>query len=182
MPETQAIAVVDTLHGVEIVDNYRWLENGDDPGVREWGDKQDEYCRHMLTQYPGREKLEARIRELMKIGTVSDPAIHGGRYFYRRRDGDMQHSQLLLKRGLDAEPEVVIDPGTFSIDGTVALDWWYPSPDGKMIAYGKSSSGTENSTLFIIDVDAKKLLADTIPYADAASIAWLKDNSGFYYT
>jgi prolyl oligopeptidase len=182
LPETQTMAVVDTLHGVEIVDSYRWLEDGEDPDVQKWADKQNEYCRHVLAQYPGREKLEGRIRELMKIGTVSEPAIHGGRYFYMRRDGDMQHSRLLLKRAVDAEPEVVLDPGTFSTDGTVALDWWYPSDDGKFIAYGKSSGGTENSTLFILDADTKELLPDTIPYTDAASIAWLKDNSGFYYT
>jgi len=182
LPDTPKIPVVDTLHGVEIVDNYRWLENGDDSAVIKWADAQDKYCRQTLRKYPDRHSLEKSIVELMRIGSVSSPAKYGGRYFYSKRVDDENHARIYMRTTPDTEDKIAIDPNTFSTDGTVALDWWYPSPDGKLIAYGKSSSGTENSTLFILDVDKQKLLADTIPYTDAASIAWLSDNSGFYYT
>nr|MBN2278443.1 S9 family peptidase [candidate division Zixibacteria bacterium] len=182
LPETPMIPVVDTLHGVEIVDNYRWLENGDDTAVIKWADQQDAYCRSMLSEYPGRQALKTSIEELMRIGAVGDPALHGGRYFYSKRVGEEQHERILMKSSPDGKAKIVLDPDTFSTDGTVALDWWYPSRDGKFIAFGKSSSGTENSTLFILDVDHAEILRDTIPYTGAASIAWLNDNSGFYYT
>ena len=182
LPETPVVPVTDTLHRVPIVDNYRWLENGEDPQVQKWADTQDEYCRFMLKQYPGRDTLEKRIDELMKIGYVDAPAMAGKKYFYMKRIGEMDHAILYLKRTLDSEPEAVIDPNAFSADGTVALDWWFLSNDGKSVAYGKSSSGTENSTLFVRDVDTKTDLADTIPYTNGISLAWLNDNSGFYYT
>ncbi len=118
----------------------------------------------------------------MQIGYIDSPALSGGRYFYKKREGDAEHAVLLMKRTLDAEPEIVLNPNEFSEDGTTALDWWYPSDDGKYLAYGKSSQGTENSVLYLYDVDNGKSMPDTIPYARAASIAWLKDNSGFYYT
>jgi prolyl oligopeptidase len=181
-PATKIQPVADTLHGVEIVDNYRWLENGDDPAVLKWEDQQDKYCRDRLSRFPGRERLQSRIEELMKIGYIDSPVLSGGRYFYKKRDGDAEHAVLLMKRAHDSDPEVIIDPNLFSADGTTALDWWHPSSDGKFIAYGKSSQGTENSTLFIYDIDRAKTLEDSIPYARAASVAWLGDNSGFYYT
>jgi prolyl oligopeptidase len=182
VPETSIKAAVDTLHGAEIVDNYRWLENGDDPEVNEWENQQDQYCRRVLEGYPKRRELAGRVDTLMKIGFVDCPDISGGRYFYIKRLGDADHAAVYFKRAIDAEPEVVIDPNTFSADGTVALDWWYPSPDGRLIAFGKSARGTENSTLFIMNVDTEEMLGDTIPQTRAASIAWLRDNSGFYYT
>lgn len=182
LPETPVRAVVDTLQGVEITDNYRWLEEGDNPEVVKWENQQDEYCRYQLKRYPQRDQLQNRIDELMKIGYIDSPVIRGGKYFYMKRMGDEDHSILYLKRAVDSEAEVVVDPNTFSADGTVAMDWWFVSPEGKYIAFGKSSSGTENSTLYLIEVDTRELLPDTIPYARAVSIAWLNDNSGFYYT
>ncbi len=181
-PSTKIEPVTDTLHGVEITDNYRWLEDGENPEVREWADKQDEYCRQYIKKYPDREKVHKRIEELMRIGYVDNPAMAGGKYFYMKRGGDEEHPVLLMKRTPEAEPEVIINPNHFSSDNTVAMDWWYLSSDGKYIAFGKSSQGSENSTLFIHDVDKKIDLTDSILYARAAGIAWLNDNSGFYYT
>ncbi len=68
-----------------------------------------------------------------------------------------------------------------SADGTVALDWWFPSDDGKYVAYGTSASGSENSTLYLIETATGKLLPDKIDRARIAQVAWKKDNSGFYY-
>ncbi len=180
-PSTPIDAVYDTLHGTEIVDYYRWLENGDDAVVKKWENEQDEYCRKLLAEYPKRNLLQTRIDRLMQIGTMGDPRIAGGKYFYKKRTGDMEHAQLLMKNSPDSEPVVILDPNTFSGDATVALDWWYPSTDGNMIAFGKSARGTENSTLYIYDVKEGEVLDDTIPYVRNTSVAWLNDNSGFYY-
>ncbi|PKK84034.1 MAG: S9 family peptidase [candidate division Zixibacteria bacterium HGW-Zixibacteria-1] len=181
-PETPVRTVVDTLHGVEIADDYRWLEDGKSPEVKKWADEQDKYCRQLLGEYAGRKDLEASIEKLMKIGSMNSPAVYGGKYFYMKRIGDENHAILYMRRSPEGPTETVLDPNAFSTDGTVALDWWYPSTDGGLMAYGKSAGGTENSTLFLMNIDSRKMLKDTIPFTDAASIAWLKDNSGFYYT
>jgi len=180
--ETAIVPVTDTIHGVEIVDHYRWLENGDDTAVIAWENRQDRCVRQYLTAYPDRAALEQRIIELMRIGTMHSPAICGGQYFYMKRAGDEDHAILYRKRRPDAPAEVVLDPNSFSSDATVALDWWFPSPDGRYLAFGKSAGGTENSTLFILDIDRQTMLADTIPQARAASIAWEPESGGFYYT
>jgi len=182
LPETSIKTVIDTLHGMEIADNYRWLENGEDSQVVAWADQQDEYCRYFLHNYSGRKQLQTAIEEVLKIGVVHSPAVYGGRYFYFKRFGEEDHDILYMRRTPDGAPEIVLNPNEFSEDMTVALDWWYPSPDGKLIAFGKSSQGTENSTLYLMDIDSKEMLADTIPYTHAVSLAWTNDNSGFYYT
>jgi prolyl oligopeptidase len=181
-PATRIEPVTDTLHGVAITDDYRWLENGDSPEVQEWIDKQDKYCRDYIAKYPDRDKVKKRIEELMKIGYVDNPAIAGGKYFYMKREGDEEHPVLLMKSTPEAQPKAVINPNNFGNDKTLAMDWWYLSSDAKYIAYGKSSQGSENSTLFIHDVAGGKDLTDSILDARAASVAWLNDNSGFYYT
>ncbi len=182
LPETPVRTVIDTLHGIEIADDYRWLENGEDSQVIAWADQQDKYCRHFLHNYSGREKLTEDIENVLQIGVLHSPVILGGKYFYLKRDGSEDHEILYMRHSPGGDPEIVLDPNTFSEEKTVALDWWYPSPDGNLMVFGKSSGGTENSTLYLMNVETKEMLADTIPYTDAASIAWLKDNSGFYYT
>ncbi|MBU8933992.1 MAG: prolyl oligopeptidase family serine peptidase [candidate division Zixibacteria bacterium] len=181
-PSTRVGMIVDTIHGVAIEDPYRWLEDSQTDEVIAWTEKQNQYFRSYVDSYPGRAKLAGRISELMTVGSVSSPSVRGDNYFYYRRDGDQNHSILYRKHGLNGEPEVIIDPNTFSEDGTVALDWLYLSPDGSLTAYGKSNSGSERSTLFLMRTDDQSLLIDTIPFTRGVSLAWLPDNSGFYYT
>ena len=113
---------------------------------------------------------------------MSNVYPHGQRFFTSRRTGLENHSKIYLSEGAcTADSRVVIDPNTFSEDGTVALDWWYPSPDGSLIAYGKSQSGSEKSTLYIKDVATGKDLPDIIPFTQYCNVAWNPDGSGFYY-
>ena len=89
---------------------------------------------------------------------------------------------LYVRKGVDGNDEVLVDVNTLAKDGTVALDWWVPSHDGKYVAYGTSEGGSEISTLHIIETATHKLLPDTIERTRAASLAWKPDDSGFYYT
>ncbi|MCH9032719.1 MAG: hypothetical protein IIB00_10750, partial [candidate division Zixibacteria bacterium] len=182
LPQTPAIAVVDTIHDVEITDNYRWLEDGEDASVKAWADAQDAYTRDILANVPGREFISARLGELFSIGVLTNVTSRGDRYFYTKREGSTNQPILYYRRGLKGEPKALLDPNGWSDDGTVAIDWYSVSSDGALVAYGVSSGGDENSTLHIIDVDSGEKLSDTIPNARAAAIAWLSDNSGFYYT
>jgi prolyl oligopeptidase len=118
----------------------------------------------------------------MDIGALGTPRPFRGRYFYTRRSGKQNQPVLYVRQGVNGKDRVLVDPNKEARDGTVALDWWYPSPDGQRVAFGLSKNGSENSTLYVIDVKGGKRLADVIDRTRHASVAWLPDGKGFYYT
>jgi len=181
-PETKASPAVDTVHGQVIVDPYRWLEQGEDPRVEQWTEQQNAYTRSWLDKIPEREAIQKRLEELMSIGYVGTPLVRKDRFFYRKRMGAVNQPKLYVRKGLKSAPQLVIDPNTWSQEGTKAIDWWIPSGDGKLLAYGVSEGGSEKSTLYIRDLSTGQDLPDVIPHTRYSDIAWLKDNSGFYYT
>jgi prolyl oligopeptidase len=183
-PPTRTVDVVDEVHGVWIGDPYRWLENSDDPEVRAWTEQQNALTRRLLDQFaPQRAELARRLEELHAANVSSVPVIYGQRYFFLKRQGLQNHAVLYVCEGSPAaEARVVLNPNTFSEDGTVALDWWYPSPDGSLIAYGKSVGGSEKSTLYVRDVRTGKDLDLVIPHTRHAAVAWDADGRGFTYT
>lgn len=182
-PPSKTETVYDTLHGVVITDPYRWLEKQDEPAVEEWVSTQTTFTRSILDTLPYRDEIQSQLKKLYDLTTISSPSLYGKRYFFFKREAGQNHSVLYVREGSHTAPaRVVLDPNTFSTDGTVALDWMHPSPEGDLIAYGKSEGGSEVSTLYIREVATGKDLDLTIPYTRAASVAWLKDLSGFYYT
>jgi prolyl oligopeptidase len=181
-PETRAEALVETVHGVKVQDPYRWLEQGEAKEVRAWTEAQNAHTRRALDGLPGRATIGQRLSQLLSIGTISAPDPHRGRYFFTRREGQQNQPVLYVREGAQGKDRVLLDPNTLSRDGTVALDWWYESHDGKRLAYGLSESGSEQSTLYVLDVDTGRNLKDTIPFTRAASLAWLPAGDGFYYT
>ena len=178
--------VVDELFGHKIPDPYRWLEDAKDPAVVAWTEKQNAHMRKVLDAVPGRKAIEARLWELHEIGTISVPQVKGEgeerRYFYTRREGKQNQPVLYVRKGQAGPDEVLVDVNALAKDGTRALDWWYASEDGKRVAYGVSEGGDEKSVLHVRDVATGKDLPDVISRARAASVAWLPDSSGFYYT
>jgi prolyl oligopeptidase len=167
---------------VEVPDPYRWLEDPEAPAVREWTEKQNALTQATLDAVPGREALRARLTELFSMGAIGTPKVRAGRYFYQRREGTQNQPILYVREGVHGQDRILVDPTTFSEDGTAALDWWFPSPDGKLLAYGISLHGSEKSTLRVRVVDTGEDLADEIPHTRYSSVAWLPDASGFYYT
>jgi len=172
----------ETLHGVKIVDNYRWLEDGTTPDTQKWVADEMAYTRKLLDPLPGRDAIHKRLTELLSIGSINPPEIGGKYYFYTRRDGMQNQPVLYVREGLTGKDRVLVDANQLAADGTIALDWFQPSENGKYVAYGTSPSGSEVSTLHIIETKTGTILPDTIERTRAASIAWLHDNSGFYYT
>lgn len=173
---------VELLHGHEVVDPYRSLEDGTDPETIAWAEAQDAYTRGLLNQVPGRDRIEARLRELLSVGSISSPAVRGRHCFYLRREGEQNQPVLYWREEQNGEERVLLDPNQLDPEGTTALDWWYPSRDGCLLAYGLSYGGDERSVLHVRDVASGADLADVIPQTRAASVAWLPDGSGFYYT
>jgi prolyl oligopeptidase len=181
-PHTPSINLTDILHGEEIFDPYRWLEDGDAPETREWTARQNAFTEAYLGAFPGRQQIRQRLEQLLSIGVLGAPHPAGGRYFYLRRDGKQNQPVIYWRDGVEGEDQVAVDPNALSPAGTTALDWFYPSRDGRLLAYGLSEDGSEESVLQVLDVSRGRHLPDRIPHMRAASLAWLPDGSGFYYT
>lgn len=181
-PKAKVAPAEDTVQGHKIVDPYRYMENASDPDTKLYVEQQLSYTRSMLDPLPGREKIKARLSQLLPIGTVAVPQVGGKYYFHTRRDAGQNQPILYVREGLNGEDRILLDTNKLSTDGTVALDWWYASDDGKYVTYGVSSGGSENSTLHLMETATGKLLPDTIEHTRFSSIAWLKDSSAFYYT
>ena len=185
-PKAKVAPVEDTVQGHKIVDRYRYLENPGDPDTKLYVERELSYTRTLLDPLPGRDKINARLSQLLEIGTVGAPQMGGKYYFHTRREGDQNQPILYVREGvnggLNDEDRVLVDGNKMSSDGTVALDWWFAAEDGKYVAYGTSASGSEESTLHIIESATGKVLPDTIDRTRFASVAWMKDSSAFYYT
>ncbi len=154
-PKAKVAPVEDTIQGHKIVDPYRYLEDVSNPDTRQYVEQELAY---------------------------GPPQLGGKYYFYTRREGMQNQPVLYVREGVNGTDRTLVDANQMAADGTVALDWWFPSEDGKYVAYGTSASGSEESTLHIIESATGKVLPDTIEGTRFASVAWKKDNSGFYYT
>ena len=195
MLPTKKIPVVEDIHGVEITDNYRWLEDGESNEVLEWSDSQDTITRTYLHNLKNHEKLKTSFEKLMSNDSVGAPTFFGNRMFWSERKAGQNHSILFWKdypasnrhpiqkklNPNDGSGEILLNPNSWSEDGTLSLDWFSISPDGSHIAYGISENGDERSTTHIMRIGDGYKYEDQIPYTRWASPAWLPDNSGFFY-
>jgi len=181
-PETRIVDQTDVLHGEALSDLYRWLEDGDSPEVRDWTERQNALTESYLGAFPGRARIRARLDALLAIGAISVPTPAHGRYFYQRRDGRQNQPVLYVRDGVGGADRVAVDPNTQDAAGTTALDWYYPSDDGRLLAYGLSENGSEQSVLHVLDLETGQILPERIGRTRAADLAWLPDGSGFYYT
>jgi len=174
--------VVDMLHGEAVVDPYRWLEDGTSDEVRSWTAVQNALTAAHLGQAPARDRIRARLSELLTIGALGTPQPAGGRLLYVAREGRQNQPVLRVRDGDGGADRIAVDPNLLSSEGTTALDWYYPSPDGRLLAYGLSSDGSERSELHLLDLDTLTLRPDRIAHTRACSLAWAHDASGFWYT
>jgi len=181
-PQAAVKPIAEIFHGTRVVDNYRWLEDGKSAETQKWVAEEMAYTRGLLDRLAGRDALHKRLTELLSIGSVTPPVIAGRHYFYTRREGMQNQPILYVREVLDGPDRVLVDANQLAADGTIALDWFQPSENGKYVAYGTSASGSEMSTLHIIETKTGTILPDTIERTRAASVAWKLDNSGFYYT
>lgn len=181
-PETRREAIVDTLHGQPVADPYRWLEDADQPEVAAWMDAQDAYARGQLAALPGRERIAARLREVFYFDAVGAPTHCKGRYFYTRKLASQEKNIVYWKVGKTGAEQVLFDPNAWSKDGSVGLKGWWPSRDGKLVAYNKSENNADESVMYVRDVDSGKELAEVIPGTKYSGASWTPDGKGFYYT
>ena len=181
-PETRRDDVKEMLHGVEIVDPYRWLEDQEAPETRAWIDAQNKFTESQLGAWPGREALRQRLTALLKIDVFGVPTARDGRYFFTRRRADQDLPVLYLRRGVKGEDEVLVDPHPLSPDHRTTINLLDVSEDGALLAYGIRQGGEDEIAIKLFEVDTRKELPDALPRARYFGVSIKPDKSGFYYT
>ncbi len=182
-PETKTVEHIDTYHGVEVPDPYRWLEQDvrEVPEVAQWVEAENKVTFAYLESIPQRQAIQKRLTELWNFEKYASFRKTGGRYVFLKNDGLQNQYVLYVKDTLDAEPRVLIDPNTWSADGTIALDRAWFSEDGKYVVYSVAEAGSDWQTFRVMDVAGGKPLADEIKWAKFTEASWTKDGKGFYY-
>jgi len=187
-PESRIENTVEEMHGVTIIDPYRWLENPSDKSVLDWIEIQKDFATSIMDEYKGWDQAYARVKQLLSFDSILpyslqiSETLSGLKFFYLMREVGRKQYSLFYQNEKKGDRIEVINTDELSSEGHVAIDWYYPSPDGRLIAYGLSEGGTEKSILHIIDVEHKKTFSEQIPQTRMCSLIWLPDNSGFYYT
>ena len=183
-PATRRGDDADDYHGVRVHDPYRWLEDGSSPEVAEWVAAHNSRTREALDARPVRARWHERLSALTALPTTLSLAVAGGRLFTLERPAGADQYVLVVRSAVSAGDagRVLVDPAAMAADAAVAIDWFHPSADGALVAYGLSEGGTENSVLHVLDVASGRVLPDRISDTRAASVAWAPDHSGFWYT
>ncbi|MDR1545047.1 MAG: prolyl oligopeptidase family serine peptidase [Prevotellaceae bacterium] len=166
--------------GDTIAEPYSWLENDTSAQTEAWVKAENEVTENYLAQIPFREKLRKRLTKLVDYEKFGTPFVKNGKYYFFKNSGLQNQSVLYVKNTLDGEAETVLDPNTFSIDGTVSLKSVDFSQDGRYISYAISRSGSDWEEIYAMDLQSKKLLPDKIEWAKFSSVAWR--GNGFYYS
>ena len=181
-PTTPQSTVVDNYHGTQVPDPYRWLEDDTSEATKAWVVAQNAVTSGYLNQLPQRLPIRDRMTKLFNFERFGTPFRAGGRYFFSRNNGLQNQSVWYWAASLEAQPVLLIDPNTFSADGTVSMSVPVPSEDGRTVAYQVSKSGSDWQEIRVHDVGTGKQLSDRIQWVKFSGIAWAKDGSGFYYS
>ncbi|CAD6262703.1 unnamed protein product [Miscanthus lutarioriparius] len=174
--------IVDDYHGVLVPDPYRWMEELDSKEVKEFVDSQAAVASAVLSTCDHRGRLRGQLTALFDHPRFRAPFKRRGSYFYFHNPGLRPHSALYVQHGLGGEPDVLLDPNTFSEDGTVSLGMVGVSDDGEHLAYGTSASGSDWVTIRVMRVRDKEHLPDTLSWVKFSRIAWTHDGGGFFYS
>ncbi len=181
-PKAKRGDTVDTYHGVQVPDPYRWLENPDAPASRSWIAAQNALFFGWLKRVPARNRVRKRLEHLWNYERYGVPRQLNGRYFFLKNNGLQNQSVLYVTESLGGEAKVLLDPNTLSKDGTVALKGAYFSKNGKHVAWQTAASGSDWTEIRIRDVATGKDLPDRVQWVKFSGAAWRKDGSGFYYS
>jgi prolyl oligopeptidase len=180
-PVARKVDQVDDYFGTPVSDPYRWMEDVDSVELKTWVDAENELTQSYLAQVPAREAMQKRLMELINFERYTAPARRGTRYFYSHNSGLQNQNVLYWQEGLAGEPKVLLDPNTFSVDGTVAISGISITDDGSLAAYSIADAGSDWVKWRVRDVTTGEDLADVVEWSKFSGAAWLKDGSGFFY-
>ncbi|MDQ4112927.1 MAG: prolyl oligopeptidase family serine peptidase [Actinomycetota bacterium] len=171
--------IVDRLHGRDVPDPYRWLEDASAPPTAAWGAAQDALWRRSARRLPSRYRFRARITELSGVGMVGEPTWRGDRRFFLRRTARQDHPVLYVAD--DEGERALLDPMLLDPSGATTFDGWNPDPDGRLLAYQVSCGGTEAAELFVLDVDSGRIVDGPLDRCRYSPVAWSPGRAGFYF-
>lgn len=183
-PETKKVDHVDDHHGTKVPDPYRWLEDDvrQSKQVAAWVEAQNKLTFSFLESIPQREAIKKRLTELWNYEKYGVPFKVAGRYYYFKNDGLQNQSVMYTLETLASEPRVLIDPNTWSKDGTVALASTSFSEDGKYLAYSVAEAGSDWNIWRVMEAETGRLLTDELKWVKFSGVSWTKDSRGFFYS
>jgi prolyl oligopeptidase len=180
-PDAVRLDLTETIHGREVADPYRWLENAGSSQTKSWQQAEDELYARYAASLPGRERFAVRLAELLAAGEAGLPAWRGPRQFFTRREPGQEHSVLYTASEGEGE-RVLIDPVAIDPSGLTTLDAWHPDTDGRLLAYQLSEGGSEESVLRVMDVATGQDVDGPIDRCRYSDVAWLPGGEAFYYS
>ena len=189
-PASKREPVTDVYHRVKVVDAYRWLEDFERDDVRRWSQAQNKHARDFLKRLPNRDAIGARVQEVLADESASYGAVTpaGGRIFAMKRQPPKQQPFLIVLQSHDDvdAARILVDPEQIDEEGTTRIDWFVPSPDGKLVAVSLSRKGTESGDVHIFRTEDGERVHEIIPRVNGGTaggdLAWLPDSLGFFYT
>ncbi|HXG46101.1 MAG TPA: prolyl oligopeptidase family serine peptidase [Methylomirabilota bacterium] len=181
-PSTRQMDQVDDYHGTKVTDPYRWLEDDHSAETKAWVEAQNAVTFAWLEQIPERAAIKQRLTKLWDFERYSVPFKEGGRYFFSKNDGLQNQSVLYTLKSLDETPRVLLDPNKLSADGTVALTGLAVSDDGRLLAYGTSTGGSDWQEWRVRDVETALDLPDRVQWVKFSGASWTPDGKGFFYS
>lgn len=180
-PAARTVEQTDDYFGTKVSDPYRWMEDVDSAELKTWVDAENELTQSYLAAVPVRATMQKRLMELINFERYTAPARRGDRYFYSHNSGLQNQNVLYWHTGLEGEPKVLLDPNTFSEDGTVAISGLSITDDGLLAAYSIADAGSDWVKWHVRDVMTGEDLPDVVEWSKFSGAAWLKDGSGFFY-
>jgi prolyl oligopeptidase len=185
-PQARTVDHVDDYNGIKVPDPYRWLEDLDSPETKAWVEAENKVTFSYLDKIPERDGIKERLTELWNYERYGVPMLKGGRYFYTRNDGLQNQSVVYWQGSLAGKPTMLLDPNKLSSDGTVALTDLVPTEDGKLVAYGLASAGSDWMEWKVRNVDTGEDLPDVIRWVKFSSASWVLgkngEGQGFFYS
>ncbi|MBN1395172.1 MAG: S9 family peptidase [Pirellulales bacterium] len=183
-PQTRRVDQVDVIHGVEVADPYRWLEDDvrSSPEVAAWAAEENRITNNYLNLIPQRKAIRERLTELWNYARYSAPIKRGNKYFFFKNDGLQNQAVLYMADSIDGEPRVLLDPNKWSEDGTVALSGLSISDDGRRLAHARSEAGSDWATWRILNIESQEELPEELKWTKFTGAWWTKDGKGFFYT
>ena len=175
---------MDEYFGVRVPDPYRWLEEDvrKSAAVADWVAAENKVTRRYLDSIPQREKIRRRITALWNFTQYGGPRKAGGRYYYLKNDGLQNQPVLYVMDSFDGPPRILLDPNTWSKDGTIALGGMAASDDGRYLAYCRAEAGSDWLRWQVIEIDTGKLLGDELRWIKSPHASWSRDGQGFFYS
>jgi prolyl oligopeptidase len=181
-PESRVAPVTDTLHGVAVTDNFRWLEDQTAADTRAWVTAQNRFREQLMAGLPGRAAIEGRLRELLMVDQQGTPTVRGGRYFYTKRAADQDYSVVYMRQGA-AGPEVpIIDPNVTAGVVPISASLLDVSEDGTLLAYGVRRGGEDEVIVRFYDVLGRRARPEMLGRARNGSVSITPDKRGYFFT